>query len=84
MERVLKFLPLKALDLILLICNIILLASLVDSDDNVPLNVTRRIGGDIYATSTNFFTCHDDHNLTFLVGERRCVKNEELLNGKHA
>jgi hypothetical protein len=84
MERVLKFVALKAL----LICNILSLASLIDSDDklNLPVNVTRRVGGDMYtyATSTIFFTCHDDNNLTFLVSEKRCVKNEELLNGKHA
>ena len=47
--------------------------------------VSRRIGGDSYFTilsdSTVQSICHYDDNLTFLVNERRCARNEELFNG---
>ena len=57
------------------------MASLIASDVNVPVSVSRRIGGDIYyVTSTSHFVCSND-NVTFLVSENRCIKNEELLNG---
>ena len=80
MEKVLTFVPLK----VSLFC--IILASLIASDvNNVPVSVTRRIGGDIYyVTSTSHFVCNNDNNVTFLVSENRCIKNEELLNGNHA
>ena len=59
-----------------------ILASHIVSDINVPVRVKRRLTGDIYYDNlTNFYICHDDDNLTFLVSERRCVKNQELLNG---
>lgn len=72
------FVPLK----VFLFC--IILASLIASDVNVPVSVIRRIRGDIfyYVTSTNHFVCNDN-NVTFLVSENRCIKNEELLNGNH-
>ena len=47
----------------------------------VPVSVIRRVTGDIYyVTSSNYFICHDD-DVTFLVSERRCVRNQELFNG---
>lgn len=55
------------------------------SNVDVPIRVRRRIGGDIYyfTSSNNSFTiCHDD-NITFLVSERRCVKNQELFDGNY-
>ena len=61
------------------------MASLIASDVNVPVSVTRRIGGDIYyVTSTRHFVCSNGNNVTFLVSENRCIKNEELLNGNLA
>ena len=78
MEKILTFVPLK----VFLFC--IILASLIASDVNVPISVTRRIGGDIYyVTSTTHFVCNNDNNITFLVSENRCIKSEELLNGNH-
>lgn len=48
--------------------------------------VSRRHGGDIYQLSTRdeivSQTCHDDNNLTYLVSEQRCVRNQELLNDR--
>ena len=76
--EILTFVPLKVL------LFYIILASLIASDINVPISVTRRIGGDIYyVTSTTHFVCNNDNNITFLVSENRCIKNEELLNGNH-
>ena len=51
------------------------------SDVDVPVRVNRRISGDIYYSNNNSLACNDDDNITFLVSERRCVKNEELFNG---
>ena len=59
-------------------------ASLINiGDSNVPVLVNRRSKGDIYVNfnSTELLTCHHENNLTFLVDERRCVKNQELFNG---
>ena len=76
MEKVLTF-------KVFLFC--IILARLIASDVNVPVSVTRRIGGDIYyVTSTRHFVCSNGNNVTFLVSENRCIKNEELLNGNLA
>ena len=46
-------------------------------------SVSRRLGGDSYFTSNSMLRsiCHDDSNLTLLVNETRCAKNEELFNG---
>ena len=48
-------------------------------------SVSRRTGGDSYFTTLSNSTiesiCHDGSNLTFLVNETRCAKNEELFNG---
>ena len=53
------------------------------SDDNVPVEVRRRLGGDIvYVSSTGHFSC-DKVNLTFLTSDRKCVKNQELINGNN-
>ena len=52
------------------------------SDVDVPVRVGRRISGDIYyVTSSSYSICHDNDNVTFLVSERRCVKNQDLFNG---
>ena len=59
-----------------------ILASHIVSNVTVPVRVTRRLTGDIYYDNlSNYYICRDDDNLTFLVSERRCVKNQELLNG---
>ena len=50
-------------------------------------SVNRQLSGDSYTaynSPSKGSTCHDDNNLTLLVSERRCVKNEELFNGKYS
>ena len=52
------------------------------SEENIPVQVNRRLDGDIYwysLTSTIFEVCQD--NLTYLVSEDRCVNDQELFNG---
>lgn len=67
---------------VLLFCVIV---SHTVSDDNVPVMVSRRLT-DIYqyhnVSSTSHFSC-DEVNATFLVSDRRCIKNQELFNGKY-
>ena len=62
----------------------VLASHIIVSDGNVttaPVRVTRRLTGDIYYVSlSSYYICHDDDNFTFLVSERRCVKNQELFN----
>ena len=36
-----------------------------------------------HLNSSDHLVCHADNNLTYLVNERRCVKNQELFSGKH-
>ena len=49
---------------------------------NIPVEVNRRLDGDIYRY-LNFphEVCQD--NLTYLVSEDRCVNDEELFNGNY-
>ena len=70
-----------------LLCLVILVSSLsfvhVVLQEEVVESVARRFSGDSYTLSntTGQRICHDDGNLTLLVDERRCIKNEELFNG---
>ena len=52
------------------------------TEDDIPVLVTRRLSGDFYMNynSSEYYSCHDD-NLTFLVSERICVKDQELIDG---
>ena len=52
------------------------------TEDEIPVLVARRLNGDLYMNynSSDHYTCHDD-NLTFLVSERICVKDQELIDG---
>ena len=51
-------------------------------DDDIPVLVSRRLNGDVYFnfSSSEHIICSGD-NLTFLVNERICVKNQELIDG---
>lgn len=54
-----------------------------DCNEDIPELVYRRLSGDSYSfyNSTHEQSiCRDDNNLTYLVNERKCVKNQELLN----
>ena len=51
---------------------------------SLSVSVFRRYGGDIFETINSSglpHACHDDNNLTYLVSEEQCVKNQELLHG---
>ena len=51
--------------------------------NNVPTWVTRRMSADIYYQRGNksHSVCND--STTFMVEERKCMKNEEIFNGKY-
>ena len=55
------------------------------SEETVPVSVNRRPSGDIFVSESNIScTCNEDDNLTYLVAERQCVDNQDLLNGKYS
>jgi hypothetical protein len=54
------------------------------SEGNIPVQVNRRLSGDIYRylhtwSSFDHEVCQD--NLTYLISEDRCVNDQELFNG---
>ena len=51
------------------------------SEEDIPELVNRRPSGDIYFSysSGSFFTCAEGN--TYLVDERQCVSQQQLLNG---
>ena len=52
------------------------------ADSRIPVTVSRRLTGDnITFSSGNQILCNIDDNLTYLVSERQCVRNQGLLNG---
>lgn len=62
---------------------IVTLLKLIASEAEIPETVNRRQNGDIYThyNSSSTFACRDDNNLTYFVSERKCVKNQQLING---
>lgn len=65
---------------------VVVTLKLIASEEGVPAIVHRRLSGDTYqylnsGNLTDLSICRDDDNLTFIVSERRCVKNQELING---
>ena len=76
--------PVKNIDVYCVLFSLILVSSLnYVALKEVLETISRRIGGDSYITSnlTVQTICRDDNNLTFLVNETRCARNEELFNG---
>jgi hypothetical protein len=69
------------------LCLLILVSSLslVAHKEEILESVSRRLSGDSYTVTSSNSTvqsiCRDSSNLTFLINKRRCVNNEELLNG---
>ena len=55
----------------------------IATEEGIPETVNRRQSGDIYThyNSSSTFACRDDINLTYLVSEGRCVKNQQLIRG---
>ena len=72
---------------LLLVTLVVGLSEFVICEEGIPVSVHRRLGGDTYwyLNSSDPFLCRDDKNLTYLVNERRCMKNQELFtdSGKH-
>ena len=54
-------------------------SNLMASEENIPVEVTRRLSGDIYYLNTIVHSCQG--NSSYLVSEDRCVENQELFNG---
>ena len=53
------------------------------SEDGIPVLVNRRPSGDTFQPfNESLSVCSDEQNVTYLVSERRCVKNQELYRGK--
>ena len=54
-------------------------------EEKVPILVNRRLGNDIVTYVTTFDNSSSQSeicdNHTYIVSERRCVNNQELLNG---
>ena len=51
------------------------------ADSQIPVKVSRRDSGDVITfSSEDQETCT---GLTYVVGERQCVRDQELLNGMH-
>ena len=61
---------------------IMIMFKFIVSEERIPETVSRRQSGDIYThyNSSSTFACRDDNNLTYLVSEGRCVKNQQLIN----
>ena len=73
----------KGFVLVLLTVYLSLLAA-SDLDEQVPVVVNRRIAFDTYRcfNTSGIMICPSDTNTTYLVSERRCVKDQELFSGK--
>ena len=50
------------------------------SESPAVRTVRRRHVGDVYSDVDNRRICQDANNLTYLVDEEQCVRNEELLS----
>ena len=52
----------------------------------VPVLVERQLGNDTvhFSSARSVISCNTDDKVTYLVDDRRCVSNEELLNGNYS
>ena len=76
-----KLFTLEAMNFILLVYRI------AGMDELIPLLVERQLGNDtVYFSSahTNVISCNTDYKVTYLVDDKKCVSNQELLNGNHS
>ena len=55
-----------------------------DEKDTVPVAVGRRSVSDIYFVynASNHEACNEGSKITYLVQERRCISDHDLLKGK--
>ena len=70
----------EAINFILFTCRI------VCTDELVPVIVNRQLGNDTvhFSSAHNTISCNTDDKVTYLVDEKKCVSNQELLNGNHS
>ena len=56
------------------------------TESAVPVLVERQLGNDTvhFSSALNVKSCNTDNKFTYLVDDRICVSNEELLNGNHS
>lgn len=47
-----------------------------------PEVINRRNSGDTYQLLSTTEVCNEGNNLTYLVSEQQCVRNQELLNDR--
>ena len=51
------------------------------NENTIITAVTRRTDSDLYYTISSHFICEDQE--TFMVEERKCMKNEDLFKGEY-
>ncbi len=77
---------LGAMNLVLLVYRIVCMDA-TELTLVVPVLVERQLGNDTVHFSSesarNIMSCDTDDKVTYLVDDRRCVSNQELLNGNH-
>lgn len=72
---------------ILEVMNFILLVyRAVCIDQLVAVLVERQLGNDTvhFSSAHNVISCNTDDKVTYLVDDKKCVSNQELLNGNHS
>ena len=78
------------MELLLLVLVLVLLSSVQSEEDvnpSIPEFVSRRQSSDVYYLNNGSIygtLCDNENfiNVTYLVGERRCIANEDLFSGK--
>ena len=56
--------------------------SLQDDENTTVVEVTRRLSGDVFRLNASYKACNQDSKVVYLVNNRRCVTEQELLKGK--
>ena len=56
--------------------------SLQKDEETAPVGVTRRLSGDIVFSNYNMHSACSVTYTTYLVEERQCVSDQDLLNGR--
>ena len=75
-----KLFTLEAMNFMLLVYRV------VGMDELAPVLVERQLGNDTvyFSSARNIISCNFDGKVTYLVDDKKCVSNQELLNGNHS
>ena len=77
-----KLLTCKVLGLIFILCFVHTVSVLVSAEEMVPSFIQRQLTGDmVYFQSGSSNGCTFGDKVTYLVGDKLCVSNQELLRG---